>query len=138
MSYACTVSHVDIHTGVSLYIHYFTAHYIPHTVPAPTVQFSPSNRTTYYSGENLNVTCNSNVKSEVFIWSTFSEPGSLKPLSIPSTIISISNHTSVIAYKSLNSKYSTYFVLCNVSTSDNVNIIPGTNSAIFYVQGKTA
>ena len=119
------IKFVAIACSISLHIY--------SSVPAPTVQLSPSNRNAYYSGEDLNVTCISEVNSVVFTWSTFNS----SPLSKQSTIVNTSNHTSVIVYKSLNTnEHSLNFVSCNVSIPGNVNIISGVNARMINVEGK--
>ena len=67
------------------------------SVPAPAIHLSPGggNRSAYYSGEDLNVTCVSSVVGAVFTWRAVNIT-TQQPLIIPNTTVSSGSNTSVL------------------------------------------
>ena len=103
-------------------------------VSTPSLQRSPSEtRTKLYIGENVSITCTSNVTGVVFTWRAINSL-TQQPVVISNITTHPTNHSSV--FKPTVVEYTNVTVFCSVMISGNNNVATGEASSYFELIGK--
>ena len=108
------------------------------TVPAPAIQLSPGggNRSIYYSGEDLNVTCISSVVGAMFTWRA-ANVTTQQPLIIPNTTVSSGSNTSVLILRPIRvSDHVLVDFICAVAFPENEKIMENNFLFLVSIRGK--
>ena len=108
------------------------------SVPAPSIHLSPGggNRSVYYSGEDLNVTCISSVVGAVFTWRAVNIT-TQQPLIIPNTTVSSGSNTRVLILRPIRVSYSVLVdFICTVAFPENAKIIGNMSLILANINGK--
>ena len=103
-------------------------------VPPPSVQRSPSEtRTILYIGEDVSITCTSNVIGAVFKWRTINSLNQ-QPVVILNTTTHPTPNSSVFKPTIVDDAVADVF--CSVTIAGNDNIAPGEASSFIQLIGK--
>ena len=103
-------------------------------VSAPSVQRSPSDtRNILYIGEDVSITCTSNVTGVVFTWRVTNALNQ-QPVVISNITTHPTPHFSV--FKPTVVEYTIVDVFCSVTIADNDNIAVGEASSFIQLIGK--
>ena len=103
-------------------------------VPAPSVQRSPSEtRNVLYIGEDVSVTCTSNVTGVVFTWRAINSL-TQQPVVISNITTHPTPHSSV--FKPTVVDHTVVDVFCSVTISGNDNIAAGEASSFIQIISK--
>ena len=108
------------------------------SVPAPAIHLSPGgdNRSVYYSGEDLNVTCISSVVGAVFTWKAVNFKIQ-QPLIIPNTTVSSGSNTSVLILRPIRvSDHVLVDFICAVAFPGNDKIMENNFLSLVSIRGK--
>ena len=101
---------------------------------APSVQRSPSEtRNVLYIGEDVSITCTSNVTGVVFTWRAINSLNQ-QPVVISNITIHPTPHSSV--FKPTVVEYTIVDVFCSVMIAGNDNIAAGEASSFIQIIGK--
>ena len=105
-----------------------------HLVPAPSVQRSPSEtRNVFYIGEDVSVTCTSNVTGVVFTWRAINHL-TQQPVVISNITTHPTPHSSV--FKLTVVEYTNVTVFCSVMISGKDNVAAREASSFIQFLGK--
>ena len=104
-------------------------------VSAPLVQRSPSEtRNVFYIGEDVSITCTSNVTGVVFTWRAAINISGLQPVVISNVTTHPTNHSSV--FKPTVVDNTNAYIFCSVTIAGNDNVAAGEASSFVQLIGK--
>ena len=120
---------------ISLYINklLIISYFFLYIVPSPLIDLQPANNFTYYAGENLNLTCTSNVMGVKFNWTAFnSSDNTQQPLILRNATVGIDTNVSILMFRPIIlSKVVVVEAVCAISYPENELVIGNKSTKLF-------